>query len=95
MSDILARRLADRAAEVLHRSYERLFLEELDELLAAPLFDTTGDWHDFVDPAVQKIWPQLDKAARLAVYLTALQAHRSTTAKSIPPDHPPYHGVRD
>ncbi len=95
MSDILARRLTVRAAEVHARTYDRAFVQEMDDLMLAPPFGNgENEWHRFVDPDIQKIWHQLEKAVRLAVYLTALKAHHETTAKSVAPSAPPYHGVR-
>lgn len=95
MSDILARRLTARAAEVHARPYDRAFVQEIDDLLLAPPFGSVeNDWHRFVDADLQRIWHQLEKSVRLAVYLTALKAHHETTAKSVAPTSPPYHGTR-
>lgn len=95
MSEILARRLTARAAEVQARTYDRAFVQEIDDLLMAPPFGNgENEWHRFVDLDLQRIWYQLEKSIRLAVYLTALKAHHETTAKSAAPAAVPYHGTR-
>ncbi len=77
MSDTLARRFTARAAALQHKAYDRDFIRELDELLSSPNFEERNaerDWRKFVDTELRSIWPHLDKAMRLAIYLTALGA---------------------
>ncbi len=92
MSDLLARRLANRIASVQGRPFDREFLRELDDLMVEPHFEEKEGWQRFVDIDMRVIWYQIDKSVRLAVYLTALKAHYEILAKSVIPSAPPYHG---
>lgn len=94
MNEVLARRFTLRAAKIQERTYDRAFIQEIDDLLLFPRFEDKSGWQRYVDDEIKDIWTQLDKAMRLAIYLTATKAHHEASNKPVVPDHPPYHGVR-